>query len=370
MRIIHLSDIHLCKDNIEDFRLHYRKSLIEELGKRNSEIEIELIIISGDLVDKGGASLKEVDEYKGYDNPYDIFEKEFIEPICSQLKIPKEKILFIPGNHDIEQNKIDEIKEAGLKSILKSPQDVNKITEKYNGNLDGLNFQRLHNFLEFEKLYHKDNKFLQYEFSEFESKIVYDNFLNKIGIALINDSWRCGKGKVENHFVGISQFYRCLNFFEKNKTELNIAVMHHPLDVYERNEKEEIENLLHFKKFEVLLLGHEHSKRFEGSDFGNEQKVLFTRGKSAFDKPHEKDLEYISGYTIIDLDFLSKKTKCHYKIYDKKSYKFYDDNSGGGAVKSYQYDIADDVKQKVNEKGKDFFMGIDKSKFINNPDNE
>ena len=32
-----------------------------------SEIEIELIIISGDLVDKGGSSLKELEEYKGRD---------------------------------------------------------------------------------------------------------------------------------------------------------------------------------------------------------------------------------------------------------------------------------------------------------------
>ena len=370
MRIIHLSDIHLCKDNIEDFRLHYRKSLIEELENRNSEIEIELIIISGDLVDKGGASLKELDGYEGYDNPYDIFEKEFIEPICNQLQIPKEKILFIPGNHDIEQDKIDEIKEAGLKNILKSPQEVNKITEKYKGNLEGLDFQRLHNFLEFEKVYQKDNKFLQYEFSEFESKAVYDNFSNKIGIALINDSWRCGKGKVENHFIGINQFHRCLKFFEENETEFNIAVMHHPFGCFNEEEIEEIDNLLHYKKIEILLLGHEHSKRFEGSDFGNNKKVLFSRGRSAFDKPHEKEIKYTSGYAIIDIDFSRKLIKCHYKIYDKGSYQFYDDVFGGEIIREYQYGITEEIKQKIEDKGKSFFMVSDKSKFINNPDNE
>lgn len=322
------------------------------------------------MVDKGGASLKELDEYKGYDNPYDIFEKEFIEPICSQLKISKEKILFIPGNHDIEQNKIDEIKEAGIKSISTSSQEVNRLCGKYSKDLNGLNFERLEAFLEFEEKYYHSNKYLKYEFSEFESKVVYDNFSNKIGIALINDSWRCGKGKVENHFVGINQFHRCLKFFEENETEFNIAVMHHPFGCFNEEEIEEIDNLLHYKKIEILLLGHEHSKRFEGSDFGNNKKVLFSRGRSAFDKPHEKDLEYISGYTIIDIDFLSKKIKCHYKIYDKRSYEFYDDNSGGGAVKSYQYSIAEEIKQKIEDKGKDFFMVLDKSKFINNPDNE
>ena len=229
MRIIHLSDIHLCKDNIEDFRLPYRKSLIEELSNINSEIEIELIIISGDLLDKGGSSLKELEEYKSSDNPYDIFEKEFIEPICDKLKMLKEKILFIPGNHDIEQNKIDEIKEAGIKSILTSSQEVNRLCGKYNKDLNSLNFERLEAFLQFEEKFHHGNKYLQYKFSKFESQVIYSYRFKKIGIALINDAWRCSKGKVENHFVGINQFHRSLNFFEENETELNIAVMHHPL---------------------------------------------------------------------------------------------------------------------------------------------
>lgn len=91
MRIIHLSDIHLSKDNIEDFRLHYKCSLIKELKTRSSEIEIDLIVIAGDLVDKGGFSLIQLEEYKKHNNSFDIFEKEFIEPICNEIKIVKEK---------------------------------------------------------------------------------------------------------------------------------------------------------------------------------------------------------------------------------------------------------------------------------------
>ena len=73
MRIIHLSDIHLCKDNIEDFRLYYRKTLIEELKIINKKVDIDLIIISGDLVDKGGDSLRAISSYESFQNPYDIF---------------------------------------------------------------------------------------------------------------------------------------------------------------------------------------------------------------------------------------------------------------------------------------------------------
>lgn len=51
MRIIHLSDIHLSYDNIEDFRNYYKEAFIKELESINAQKNIDLIIISGDLVD-------------------------------------------------------------------------------------------------------------------------------------------------------------------------------------------------------------------------------------------------------------------------------------------------------------------------------
>ena len=106
-----------------------------------------MIIISGDLVDKGGTSLKTVTPYEAFQNPYYIFEKEFIDPLSEEVKIKKEKFLFIPGNHDIQQDKIDEIKEAGVKSILTEPKEANRLCEKYSTDLNSLNFERLEDFL-------------------------------------------------------------------------------------------------------------------------------------------------------------------------------------------------------------------------------
>ena len=145
--------------------------------------------------------------------------------------------------------------------------------------------------------------------------------------------------------------------------------MHHPIECYNTLEGDEIETLLHFRKFEILLLGHEHNKKFRGSDFGNDQKILFTRGRSAFDKPHEKEAKYLSGYTIIDIEFTSKSIKCNYKIYDKDSSKFSDDPVGGEAVKVYHYGVSQEVIEKVEKKGKDFFMGFSKDEFTNNQNN-
>ncbi len=352
MRIIHLSDIHLSNENFQSFRLYYRDSLIEELNRINSETKIDLIIISGDLVDKGGSSLKKIEGYEKVDNPYDIFENEFINFICEKTNL-QNKLIFIPGNHDIQQDRIDKVKEEGLKHLLINPQSANTICEEYKRNLGGINFERLENYLSFEKRYFDKIKppIFEHEYSDFEIKIVYD----KVGIALINDSWRCGKGEVVNHFLGTNQLHRSIQYFNDHNTECNIVVMHHPIDCFSIDEKKEIENILHNRRINFVLLGHEHSQLFEEKSLGN-NKVIYIRGRSAFDKPYEKEDEYISGFTIIDFDLDEKQYKCHFKKYDRTSFSFIDNNFGGTYIREGYYDISEPKKGLMN---------LDISNFIN-----
>lgn len=366
MRIIHLSDIHLSNENIEDLRLHYRSSLVTELKSINEETEIDLIIISGDLVDKGGSSLNQIEGYENVKNPYDVFEKEFLDIVSKEIPFQKHKILFIAGNHDIQQNKIDKVKEAGMKSILRDSKETNDLCREYEDNKDGLNIDRMQDYLDFEEQYHKNNSLLTYEFSTFESKVLYERAEQSIGIALINDSWRCGKGKVENHFMDANQLYRCLCFFEKSKTIFNIAVIHHPLDCFNKDEKEKIENIFHSSNFHLVLLGHEHSQKFEEISRGiPNSKIIYIRGRSAFDKPHEREEDYISGFTIIDIDFTEKKLKCKYKKYDKTSFTFVDDMQGGSCTRECSYGFSDVIKNSIEDKNKnDFELPFDKNNFI------
>lgn len=357
MRIIHLSDIHLCKDNIEDFRLHYRKSLIEEFKKINFEKEIDLIIISGDLVDRGGKSLLELDEYKSLNNPYEVFEKEFIDSICCEIPFLKENVIFIAGNHDIEVNKINKVIEAGLNSLITDSNNANEVFNEYKSDKNFLGIDRMNNFLNFEEKYHSANKNLKYEFSEFESKVIYEYDGKKIGIALINDSWRCTQKKVSEHFISTHQFFRCLNFFDIEKTKFNIVVMHHPLNLMEETEKEAIEDILQYKNFKLLLIGHEHKKRVEILGL-NEDNIFCVRGRTAFDKPHEKEKDYISGFSIIDIDFENFKIIGKFKIYNKHTFEFDDEILKGRNYEEFVFGVRQNLQQ------------LSKNDFINSSDYE
>ncbi|MBO6183433.1 MAG: metallophosphoesterase [Chryseobacterium sp.] len=354
MRIIHLSDIHLCADNIEDFRLYYRKSLIKELNKINSQKDIDLIIISGDLVDKGGLSLKGIEGYDASVNQYDIFEKEFITTLCEKIPILKNRFLFIPGNHDIETSKINRIIDADLEKIISSAEDANKVCSEFKSQSQFLGFERLQSFLEFEKKFHKDNKLLKYLPTNFESQAIYEYKGKKIGIALINDSWRCTNRKVANHYVATNQFFRCLEVFDEENTSINIAVMHHPLSVMNESEQEAIENILKNQNFKLLMLGHEHKSRVEVLGL-RDQTIFCTRGRSTFDKPHEKEKDYISGFSVIDFDFGTSKITCSYKIYDKNTFSFDDDFKNGSAIEEFIFGVKHEVLNYNVEKFKNNF---------------
>lgn len=112
MRIVQLSDIHLSSYNLEDLKNYYLVALINDLKKFHTEKSIDVILFTGDLVDKGGESL-------GHE-PYEVFGNEVIAPIMEALNLNTNQILLIPGNHDVNRHEVEKFSEAGLCTELNS----------------------------------------------------------------------------------------------------------------------------------------------------------------------------------------------------------------------------------------------------------
>ncbi|MBW8244021.1 metallophosphoesterase [Muricauda oceani] len=358
MRLVHLSDIHLSNSNYHEFVHKYRKALISDLKNFNALKKIDTLLITGDLVDKGGHSLLEIKGFDGYKNPYDIFDEVFIQPILEGVGISKDNILFIPGNHDVNEREfsyydecelIDKIDESSIESFLKDNQST------------FLHNERIKNFKEFERAFHLNNSL--YDFSNNHSTYIYnyaDEF--KIGFILINDSWRCKTrkfiGEEESKiFFGYHQLDYGLEYFETHKTDLNICLFHHSLDDYA--EKKEVERILRTKEIELFLYGHYHNTKFEYSydPFGS---CVGIRGRAALNRPEEKISEYQPGYQIIDLDLNSYKVnKIHYRKYIYNGSRFDSDTETalGGIVQDQQVFIL----RRENRTSKGF--DLDREKF-------
>lgn len=325
MRLVQLSDIHLSKDNYDSFISEYREALLNDLFHYHSIEKINLIIITGDLVDKGGHSLLEIYEFKKrkIKNPFVIFEEVFINPIINKLKFNKKNILFVPGNHDVNEKDILWVDECNMTSSMND----HNIKEYLKENEKNLKYsKRLKNFKEFEKKFHEGNN--EYIFGNNNSSYVYNYKENqKIGFLLINDSWRCKTQKLkidkERHLFGSKQITDSLMNLKEDNTILNICLFHHSLNCFE--EKEEVERLLMNKDIEIYLYGHSHNQKIE-------KKIMSTgncygiRCRSSFNKFDERDSIYIPGYHYIDLDIkLYKIKQIIYRKFNHNSCEFIPD---------------------------------------------
>lgn len=314
MRIVHLSDIHLSKSNYDEFQNNYKSALIKDLLEYHNSIPIDLIVITGDLVDKGGYSLFEISGYEKENSPYDIFEKIFLNPIIQSLKFDKHKILFIPGNHDIDEREILLFDESELIKNINNHNINNYLLE----NIAFKHSHRIRKFKEFEEKYHDGN--LNYKYSTNQSYYVFNdkNSTTKVGFILINDSWRCKSIKLAKndakHYCGIQQFYDGLDFFDGVNTELNICLLHHSTDDF--IDGDAIKGILQRKKIELFLYGHFHN---------TDTNVLYTphgnckgfRGRAALFKPEEIVSKYHAGYQILDIDLNTFiLTQIHYRKYN------------------------------------------------------
>jgi len=293
MRIVHLSDLHLSKDTLSSLKQFYLTALIKDLKNWHKEKPIDLIVLTGDLIDKGGSSFKDGEDF------YEIVNNEFINPILKELNFDKNKFIFIAGNHDIVESKIEDLTESGMLGNFNNIERVNKYLDDYRlSNHSGI--ERIKAFNEFEQKFYSGNS--ECYLSNFESCFVVDINGEKVGIGAFNSAWRCStKLAHDKLLIGTKQILNANDFFNSKKTSINIALIHHPTELISELERNELTTFLHVNKFHVLLCGHTH-KGDNIHCFGTRNKLFTSVAKTAFSNPREKIDTFKAGYSILDFD--------------------------------------------------------------------
>lgn len=241
VQIIQLSDIHLSKEN-SSYILDKITSIRSIVGVKDINVDAVLILICGDLVQAG---MKE---------EYDQLElclsclKEEIQYTYSDLFV---QYIFIPGNHDCDFNKNENLCNALTESSLEY-----KIKEE----VLSCFLSRQENFFKFSEI------LTSFSFSLLENKIYWENKYSfkcdedkDFCIKFLNFNTSClikkyqEKGKLEYPMSFSSPLES-----KKQENCLNIALMHHPLSWFETTRKNEIEDFLR-KNAHILITGHEHN---------------------------------------------------------------------------------------------------------------
>lgn len=244
--ILHLSDLHIDK---QDGQLKVLfKYLIEDIKKELSDINNIIIVVTGDIIDKGN--------YKARDSVIKFFE------LLHNIQGKRcKKIYIVPGNHDKERSIIDDNIIVGEKN-----------TEEFYVN------QWKHIILGFEKYTFlcRDIYKIFYGEGEAEKRVLNDTYgvyIDEIGgknicFLLFNSAWSCiGNNDEHNIKIGKYQVEKMQELYEKNKQEkkidLTIALAHHPINLLESKDEDELRNqLLSESGFNanVYICGHIHNR--------------------------------------------------------------------------------------------------------------
>ena len=109
LRVLHLTDLHI------------RSSVIARLRERIAQLPAamaalgappDLICITGDLTASGKAA------------EFDLIESEVIVPLAALVGGNRERLVVVPGNHDVDRSLVDSLTQKGLVQTLSSPDEL------------------------------------------------------------------------------------------------------------------------------------------------------------------------------------------------------------------------------------------------------
>jgi len=308
-RILHLSDIHFNIDKKKHYFDSMTESLIKDLSTLNKSKQIDFILITGDLIDKGGL---------GYDNinsAFQAFETEFINPITESIALDKSRVLFVPGNHDIDRKTIKHFSEVGIANLLINDKSVNDAIINDDSDLT----IRIKSFKDFEREYRNKYPSKKDAITNFQSTHIFDDGCNKIGFACINSSWRCSGSENEKIIIGSNQVLASIQ--DLQECSHKILLSHYSEDSLQDFENTSFQERI-LNEFDIACFGHKHKSLARLINHG-EKSVFYSTIRGDFEF-YEKNIDFIFGYAILDfITEVPNKVIYSMKLYDNTNNNFY-----------------------------------------------
>ena len=251
MRIIHFSDFHLDNDQITRCTDLVNR-MIQALQQIHQEKAIDVIVFSGDLIDRAGCNFSMPKMKNGFEK----FEEIVIKQITTALELPANRFIFTLGNHDVNQE-VD-TKRANT-TLTKKLRDAAEVDRFINQKDLETKIPRIAEYNKFRNDYWNRNKGdADVDATPLQIGIKLDINGQKIGFNCLNTAWRCFDSKIDIGTIvtGKSQITRERSFF--NDCQLTFAVGHHLPSMMNTIESVDLEKVL-AANYDACFYGHTHS---------------------------------------------------------------------------------------------------------------
>ena len=239
---LHISDFHVRGGDPYDRDVVLR-ALVESVAEyRKRGRSPDLIFATGDIAHAGKAE------------EYEIAGK-FFDELLAAVNLPKSRLFIIPGNHDVNRDF-----GVGLARTLESREEADKY---FNSDRPKPHLTlKMRAFLDWHNRYFDGVRALPENTTCALAPMVEVNG-RKLGILLINSALFCQDDEDhEKLWVGRRCLDTAIADLEKLDAELNIALIHHPLEWLSATEGGNIQAALE-ESVHILLRGHLHEARIE-----------------------------------------------------------------------------------------------------------
>jgi CRISPR-associated protein (TIGR02710 family) len=225
-----------------------------------SEWQPDLILCTGDIAFSGKPQ-----EYKPAEN--------FLNKLLKITGVTKQKLLAVPGNHDVDWDEPSPILEIELSkdedsdNFFDSPKKLKGVLKK------------LHGYQKFSQDY------LKQPFNEnhyYSTKIINIKGF-QVGVAGLNSAWPYHKklykkSEAFDQLLGRNPLKKALE--QIKEADLKIVMFHHPLQWLLEFEQPNIRTLLE-EDADLVLNGHQFKSNMEIHHVGAERRLLYIQGGPA-----------------------------------------------------------------------------------------
>jgi predicted MPP superfamily phosphohydrolase len=320
---LHLSDLHACKPKTGWDAKRVTDALCKDLKKMQQDrgLRPDLIFFTGDAAygHMGNSEGKSIAEQ--FRDAHDFFTavRESFQPAIEQRNF-----FIVPGNHDVNRNRITDFETEWLLSKQRSLDEIDRCIHDTGANWKKL-LERLDDYAHFLQTYGYDHLLTG------RDRLIYADAREfnglRVGIAGFNSAWSSrGVGREEIGRLWMAGRFQLETLNQQMPPcDFKIALLHHPCNWLFPEENPTFGRQLE-RDFPFVLHGHEHQD-FVKSDAGSGHTVI-SAGAC-----HEWSESKNNGYNFVQLDFAAGTGEVWLRQYE---------STGGGWIPRIIHDRTDD----------------------------
>ena len=295
---LHFADLHCSSSKNYDIA-KVLQALWEDLKTLgNNGIIPDFVVFTGDVAQSGKAE------------EYELAVELFFEPLLTTTHLSKERLFVVPGNHDIEWNKIDRTVARGMLGLLTDRDEVNLFLSPEQDR--SLHFRKFESYANFINTYLAGHLFFDTQQYCYQHTLTLDDV--NIMLLGLNSTWMSATncdaqgGVVDQGHLLIGE--RQLDSVSPKLTQFDLclALMHHPLNWLHENERTRVKRRLSAKAH-FILHGHLHEPEIEIRKAISGQSVFIPTGSLYTHR------DFPNAYNLVTFDTQTRQGHIYLRRY-------------------------------------------------------